>query len=388
MTAIYEVRIKSRAGVLREILTGAMGDPDAGHNDGYSQLSYLREVNSIGSGMFVINAESAVVDTLAPSGEPDLDAQIEFWRYDPDNEIEPYCDFYGFLRDREYQADENGQVRFIAYLEEQSDLLRRTAILYRANIDGRSSFDNDPAETILKTLVKYNATTSGTTADGRDRNVDSWGANVSVAADTAAGTTLTRSYMGRNLYEVLREVAESGGLDWSIVKTGAQSWQFRTATLLGTDRSSGTNTVTFSLPYGNMRRPTLRGNHRTEKTVVTVGGQGTDSSRSTRTRTGLNYNALYNSYETFVNGSQYSTNAGLDSEADERLEELRARDALSFDVIQVPSTLYGKHYFLGDKVRAYFMGFSYTPQIRRVAVDVRARGSQPTEQIQVTAANT
>lgn len=388
MTAIYEVRIKSRAGVLREILTGAMGDPYAGHNDGYSQLSYVREVNSIGSGMFVINAESAVVDTLAPNGEPELDAQVEFWRYDPDNEIEPYCDFYGFLRDREYQADDNGQVRFVAYLEEQSDLLRRAAVLYRANIDGRSSFDSDPAETILKALVTYNATNSGTTGDGRDRNVDSWGANISVAANTAAGTSLTRSYMGRNLYEVLREVAESGGLDWSLVKTGAQSWQFRTATLLGTDRSSGTNTVTFSLPYGNMRRPTLRGNHRTEKTVGIIGGQGTDSSRAVRVRTGTNYNTLYNSYEVFVNGSQYSTNAGLDSEADERLEEMRARDSLNFDVIQVPSTLYGKHYFLGDKVRAYFMGFSYTPQIRRVAIDVRARGSQPTEQIQITAADT
>lgn len=388
MSAVYEVRIKTRAGVLREILTGAMGDPYSGHNDGYSQLSYVREVNGIGSGLFVINAESDVVSALATNGEPDLDVQVEFWRYDSEYEIEPYCDFYGFLRDREYLADDDGQVRFVAHLEEQNDLLRRAAILYRANIDGRSSFASDPAETILKALVTYNATSSGTTADGRDRNVDSWGANVSVAADTAAGTSLTRSYMGRNLYDVLREVAESGGLDWSLVKTGAQSWQFRTAALLGTDRSSGVNTVTFSLPYGNMRRPSLRGNHRSEKTVVTVGGQGTDSSRSTRTRTGSNYNALYNSYETFVNGSQYSTDAGLDSEADERLEELRARDSLSFDVIQVPSTLYGKHYFLGDKVRAYFMGFSYTPQIRRVSVDVRARGSQPTEQIQITAADT
>lgn len=387
MAAVYEVRIKSRAGVLREVLTGALGDPNEGHNDGYTQLAYVKEVNSIGSGMFVLNAESNVVDTLASSGEPELDTQVEFWRSDSDNEIEPYCDFYGFLRDREYTTDDNGQVRFVALLEEQSDLMRRAAILYRANIDGRSSFDNDPAETILKTLVTYNATSAGTTADGRDRNVDSWAANVSVATNTAAGTSLSRSYMGRNLFDVLREVAESGGLDWSLVKTGAQSWQFRTAALLGTDRSTGTNTVTFSLPYGNMRRPNLRSNRRSEKTVVTIGGQGADNARVIRTRTGVNYNALYNSYEVFANGSQYSTSAGLDSEADERLDELRARDSLSFDVIQVPSTLYGKHYFLGDKVRAFFLGFSYTPQIRRVAIDVRARGNQSVEQIQVTAAD-
>lgn len=387
MTATYEVRIKSRAGVLQEVVTGVLGDPNAGQNDGYSMLSYVKAVNEIGSGLVVLNAESALADVLAPNGEPVLDMQVEFWRSDSDNEIAPYCDFYGFLRDREYTTDDNGQIRLIAYLDEQSDYLRRAAIDYRANVANRTLFSAVAAETILKTLVTRNATSSGTTGDGRDRNVDTWGSYISVAADTAAGTTLTLSCMGRNLYEVLKEVAETGGLDFSLVKTGAQAWEFRTAALLGTDRSSGSSTVTFSLPYGNMRRPGLRSNRRGEKTVVIAGGQGVDSARTVAVRTGTNHNATYNSFELFINASQYSTTAGLNTEADERLEELRARDALSFDVIQVPSTLYGKHYFLGDKVRAYFLGFSYTPQIRRVAVDVRSRGNQPTEQIQVTAAH-
>lgn len=384
MTATHEIRIKSRAGLLQEILTGALGDPNEGHNDGYTQLSYMKEVNQVGSGLFVLNATSAVAEVLCPSGVPQLDMQIEVWRSDLDNGIDPYCDFYGFLRDREYTTDDDGQIRLIVYLDEQNDYLRRASIDYRANVTNRTLFSNVPTETILKTLVTRNATTSGTTGDGRDRNVDAWGAFVSVAADTAAGTSLTLSCMGRNLFEVLKEVAETGGLDFSLVKTGAQAWEFRTAALLGTDRSA---TVTFSLAHGNMRRPGLRSNRRAEKTVVIAGGQGVDSARTVAVRTGANYQATYNSSELFINASQYSTTAGLETEADERLEELRARDTLSFDPIQVPSTLYGKHYFLGDKVSASFLRFAYTPQVRRVQVDVRSRGNQPTEQIQVTTAN-
>jgi len=384
MASVYEIRIFGRDGARYATLTGSMGSPGTGQDSGFSALSYVREVNGVGSGMFVVDAESAVVGFLDPSGLTLLDAQVEFWRSDTVNSVTPYCDFYGFVRDREYITDEDGTIRFVVYLDEQNDYLRRAAIAYRAGIANRTLFSNVPTETILKTLVTRNATSSGTTADGRDRNVDTWGTYISVAADTAAGANLTLSCMGRNLYEVLREVAETGGLDFSLVKTGAQTWEFRTAALLGTDRS---NNVTFALNYGNMRRPGLRSNRRSEKTVVVAGGQGIDSTRTIATRTGDNYNAAYNSLELFVNASQYSTTAGLETEADERLEELRARDILSFDVIQVPSTLYGKHYFLGDKVRAYFRGFSYTPQIQRVAVDVRSRGNQPVEQIQVTTAN-
>lgn len=384
MTATYEVRIKSRAGLLQAVLTGSA---KASSQGGFLSLSYTKEVNGIGTGLFVINANSAVTEVLAPSGDPVLDAQIEFWRRDDDNDIAPYCDFYGFLRDREYITDDNGTVQMIAYLDEQSDYLRRAVISYRANVTNRTLFSAVPAETILKTLVTRNATSSGTTADGRDRNVDTWGSYISVAADTAAGTSLTISCMGRNLFEVLREVAETGGLDFSLVKTGAQAWEFRTAALLGTDRSSGTSTVTFSLPFGNMRRPSLRSNRRAEKTVVIAGGENVDSQRTVAVRTGTNYNAVYNSFELFVNALMYGTSAGLQTEADARLEELRARDTLSFMPIQVPSTLYGKHYFLGDKVRAYFLGFAYTPQIRQVTVGVQSRGDQPVEQLQIMVAN-
>lgn len=384
MTAIYEIRVKNRAGALQETLTGALGAPDADENSGYILLAYTRLVNGVGNGAFAIHADSAIVDFLDPNGVTLLDAQIEFWRRDADNAIDPYADFYGFLRDREYSTDDNGAVTFIAYLDEQQDYLRRSIVAYPENTSGRSLFEDVPAETVMKALVTYNATSAGTTGDGRDTNVDAWGAYLSVASDGAAGNNVTISCAGRNLLETLQEVAAQGGLDFWLTKTGAQSWEFRTGARLGDDHAAD---VKFSLPLGNMRRPNLRSHHRAEKTKAVVAGQDSGGGRAKSIRTGTNYHSTYNSFETFINGSRYDSSDGLAALGDQRLEEVRALDELSFDVIQVPATLYGKHYGLGDSVSALFRGRSYTPQITRVDVDVRDRGAQPPEQIGIVIAD-
>lgn len=387
MPATYEVRIYTPAGAQQEILLGQSGEGDGNNaNAGWLGLSYSKGVNEIGNGAISINVESDALSALSTDGEPILDAQVEIWRRDPDNSITAYCDFFGFQRDRHYDTDENGITAYTAILAEQNDLLTRETIDYPANTANRSLFSAVATETILKTLVTRNATASGTTGDGRNFDVDAWGAFLSVAADTAAGTTQTKACFEENLFDVLQDVANAGGLDFWLTKTAARTWQFRTGTLLGTDRSSGSEAVTFALQFGNMRNASLHSNRRMERTVCVVGGQGIDSARAMRRRIGANYDATVNSYKTFHNGSRYSTNAGLDSAGDERLEELRARDSLSFQPIQVPSTLYGKHYFLGDKILAYYLGKSYTPQIRGVQVSVSARNSL-IEDIQVTAAD-
>jgi hypothetical protein len=385
MAAEYELRIYSQAGVRMARVSGIGGAHDDPSNAGFLSLSYIKGVNEVGTGAFTINADSNVLQYLVDDGDPILDVQVEIWRWDYDNDppIAPYCDFYGFQRDRDFDTDENGVITYTCHLREQSDLLCRAEILYRANKVNRSLFSAVATETILKTLATYNATSAGTTADGRDRAVDTWGGFVSVAADGAAGSSQTVACMGENLHDVLQAVANAGGLNYWLTKTGAQAWQFRTGTLLGTDRTA---TVTFSERYGNMRRPRLHGTNRMERTVVTAGGQGEEAMRKIRTRTGANYHATYNSRELFINASQYTTDAGLDSAADERLREMRAQDELSFETIQIPRTLYGLHFFVGDKITAFFLGKTYTPQIRRVEIDV-APGNKLIEKIAITVAN-
>lgn len=328
----------------------------------FLSLSYRKEVNAPGVLQFTVSDEHAIVDLV------EQDGQIEVWRWDYANGIDQYCDFYGLMIQEERVQDDNGLSTVTYSCPGQMDFLSRAIVAYPAGSVNRSQFTGKSAEEIMGTLVTRNATSSGTTADGRARNVDTWGSYISVEAYGSAGNILDFACAWANLLEALQDVARVGGRDFTLVKTGAQSWQFRTDETLGDDRSA---TVRFAPNLGNMRNPRLLRRRLNEKTVAIVGGQGENADRAIVTRTGTNYQATYNSKEVFVQATQYTTTAGLQTAGDVRLAELRARDDITWDVIQVPSTLYGKHYFLGDLVTGYYQGVTATKQINAVTVTVQ-----------------
>lgn len=354
MSAVYQLRAYTPAGVLTNIITD------------FINLAYVREVNGPGMCQFTLNADHLAIDDL------ELDAQVEVWRADAANGIDWYCDFYGFWRGEQRRADSDGTSTYTAYCVGQMSLLARAIIAYPAATADRCAFTTAKAETIAKGLVTYNATSSGTTADGRVRTVTL--AGISNQADGATGNTLDFNCAWRNLLGALQEVAQIGGGDFDLVKTGAQTWEFRWYVgQLGTDRSA---TLTFALQYGNMANPQLTRNSSDEKTVAIVGGQGEESSRTVRVRTGTNYAATHNATETFVQASMYTTTEGLNAAGDRELDTMKRRDVLTFDVLQVPSTRYGLHYTLGDLVTGYYQGITATKIIQRVTVSLDTSGTE------------
>jgi len=368
MAADYAIVIKSRAGAILRVLTGQEG--------GFRQLWYKKELNDVGLLYFDLDGEHEAIADL------ERDAQIEVWRWDTANSVTAYADFEALFVDEVRSADDDGNIVFRAECPGQMDFLARESVSWPANTADRSIFTSDPAETILKTLVTYNAVTaSATTGNGRIRTTDL--ANITVAADGAGGTTLTFACAHTNLLDALQEVARIGDRDFYLTRTGAQAWQFRTAQYLGTDRSA---TVIFALNFGNMSNPVLRRNRLNEKTVAVVGGQGEDSSRDFEVRTGANYNATYNSKVVFHDARQYSTTDGYNAAGDVRLDELRAKDELTWDVIQTPGSLYGVHYFHGDLVTGKFIDISATKQIVTVDVSYVPSDEMP-ESIQIETAN-
>ena len=357
MAAEYRVRIYSRAGAL-------VWEPAD-----YTALAYTRTVNEPGLAVVTLPGEHA-------AAAADLDYQVEGWRRDAANGLDWYRDFSGPVRDVERRAGADGTRTATLYAPGDLSRLARAIVAYRAATANRSSFTAAKAETILKGLVTYNATSSGTTADGRVRTVDLGG--ITVQADGAGGNTLDVACAWQNLLSACQGVAAVGGGDFDLVKTGAAAWEFRWyAGQLGTDRSG---TVRFGLTRGNMANPVLRRNTLDERTVAVVGGQGEEAERAVAVRTGANYLTVYNSVETFVDARRYSTTAGLEAAGDVALWGAQARYTLAFDVIQTPATLYGVHYFLGDLVAASFEEYSGTKKITGVAVQFDAAG----EQIQVT----
>lgn len=368
MAVDYALVIKTRAGAPVAVLTGQA--------NGFRQLSYTKEVNAPGLLIFDLDADHAAIADL------EQDGQVEVWRWDDANGIAPYVDFEGLFVDEERNTDDDGNSTFRAFCPGQIDLLAREIVAWFADTTDRSIFSSAKAETILKTLVTYNATAANaTTGNGRIFTTDI--ANISVEADGAGGNTITYACAYKPLLEALQDVARIGDRDFYLTRTGAQAWEFRTKQYLGTDRSAS---VTFALNYGNMGNPLLRRNRLDEKTRVVVGGQGLEGNRVVEIRTGANYDSTFNSKTVFYAATQYSTTGGLQAAGDIRLDELRARDDLTWDVIQTPGSLYGVHYFLGDLVTGYFQAVTAIKQIMRVSITF-APSNERAEVIRVEAGN-
>lgn len=356
MATEYKIRIFDRTGTLQYELID------------YRALAYTKAVNEPGMGIITLDGRAPVVSVI------DLDWQVEIYRRDLTHSLAWYCDFYGLFRDSEEKADENGVRSATLYCPGQMSLLQRASIAYPAATASRTVFSSTPAETIAKTLVTYNATSSGTTADGRIRDVTL--PSIIVEADAATGASLDYNCAWQNLHNALIDLADVGGGDFDLVKTDVAEWEFRWyAGQLGTDRSG---TIAFSLSQGNMTNPVLRRNTLSERTVAIVGGQGEENTRDVVVRTGSNYDAAYNAIEVFVDARQMSTTAGLNAAGDAALAVYQARYDLQFDVLQIPSTVYGRDYALGDLVTAVYGGYSATKQVASVAVEFGINGERLT----------
>lgn len=357
----YTLRINNQSGTLQYIATD------------FIRLEYSRVVNAPGLAVF------SVGDTHPLAGVLIRDWQVEIWRErsaddNNTNAIAAYADFYGFVRDEIRTTGADGQTIVTYYAVGQMHLLQRSIVAYATDVTNRTKFVNTPAETIAKALVTRNATASGRTTDGRDRDVPTWGNYVSVQADGALGEPLDVFCARRNLLEVLQEIARVGFGDFDLIKTGGRTWEFRWYDLQrGTDRST---TVKFSMQYGNMAEAQLRRRWIDELTVAIVAGQGTETSRTIAVRTGVNYNASVNSLEVLVDARDVTTTAGLNARGDARLRETRAVDELRFSILQTPGSLYGLHYFFGDIVTGYYQGVTAAKKIVGVTIRVDPDGSE------------
>lgn len=352
MSTQYQIRVYDRTGTIQHIITDFLA------------LSYTKEVNAAGLLSFDLTSGHRA------SPDFDLDWQVEVWRRNPIQDIDWYCDFYGFWRGEERIANDDGRSVYRALCTGQSGVLARAIVGYAAKTANRSYFTSQPAETLAKLLVQYNLTSSGTTADGRKRTVTRTG--VTVPASGGTGTVMDLSCAWRNLLDVLRDVATIGGGDFDLVKTAAATWEFTWYDAqLGTDRSGS---VVFALEYGNISTPKLTRTYMSERTAGIVGGQGNDSERKIVVRYGNNYLADYNDTEVFVDARQLDSTLNLQQYGDAELWERRAFNDLTFEVLQVPQTLYGKHYFLGDLVTARYEDVTAIKKVVRVTVAAQVDG--------------
>lgn len=295
-----------------------------------------------------------------------------YWR-DPDMGIAWQRVFNGFYHAQHREKEPTN----IFQMKVPGDLSRLSwrIVGWRSAVANRSKFTAVKAETIMKTLVSYNAGASATVANGRLREGAITG--ISVEADGAHGNTLDWYCAQDPLLETLQKLALLGGGDFDLVKTAAAAWEFRWYTgQLGTDRSA---TVKFGVELGNMGKPIYEYDHLDEATVAIVGGQGDEADRDFVVRTGLDY-AVSNDIEVFVNATDVDqgVTAGLNAKGDKRLAELRAKEVFPFKILQTPACAWGKHYFLGDlvKINNPFTSVSSTQKVKLVILGLDGKGNK------------
>jgi hypothetical protein len=355
MPSAYALRLYNTAGALQAVLTDVRG------------LSYTRRVNAPGAAQLSLAGDHAILSSIGDQWRVQVQRRPDGgdWR----------TELWALFRDEQWAHGENGSA-FTGYCPGILSVLGWRIVNWAAGTANRTDFTSDPAETIMKTLVTYNAGSAATTGNGRKR--DGAIAGLTVQADGAGGNTLDWRCHGKNLLETLRELAAVGGGDFDLVPSSPTAYEFRWyAGQRGTDRSA---TVKFSLALGNMAEPAFYLTRSTEKTVACVWGQGDGSARDYVTRTGANYHATSANTELYVDAKdvEKGATAALQARGDAWLDEAEAKELFQFEALQTDATSYGDEYDLGDLVTAVnpFNGESYTVQVKAVTVTLDKDGGE------------
>jgi len=359
MAGLYTLVIKGRDGIKRSEVVN------------YLSLAYTRKVNAAGLLLFELPPDHPAIPLL------ELDGQIEVWRRDREMGVTSHRDAGYLYRSLSYAFPNDQDERFTATCPGELHFLSRRIVAYPAGAAGLSTLEG-PAETVMRTIVAQNFTSSATVANGRDR--EGLLPGITVEADQGRGLTVAWSGTRKVVLGELQALAQPtvGGGDFDLVKTGATTWTFRFYPgQLGTDRTSGSNAVVFSRDFDNMGQPHLTFDQIDERTAAIVGGQGQETARAILTgQVGQNYSAV-NDIEVFVDARNADPDPShLQAIGRKALDEAQARQRLTFTPLQTPQTFYGRHYFLGDLVRASYRGLTVTLKVVAATITAQPDGDE------------
>ena len=344
LAAIYQIILYDSTGMRLAIL------------DDYRSLQFQNTVNGQGFFTLIINYNDPKRELF------EINGIIEIKRKIP-GVVDWYTEFNGHVENFQTNVFQNGNEQFTVVGSHFNGTLARRIIAY---YEGTAEADkNDVAETVMKEFVTENIGALATVPNGRFANGVM--SNFSIEADVATGVNWEGDRTGKNLLEVLQEISNFAEIDFEVqTDTTVGNYIFRTfVDQLGTDRttfgldpSTGLNGAgnaphIFAPERGNVQTSLVAEKHRKEKNRVFVYGQGTGATRNIVSRedaTAFDNTNNINLRETMRGGGSQDTAAKLNAKGDEVLESLKAIQKFEFTPQDIPSSLYGVHYFLGDKI--------------------------------------
>lgn len=336
--------------------------------DDFLELAVDVEVNGPGMAVCKLASDHRAVAQL------ERGSQVEVWRSDPEYDIAWYRQFNGAVLADRWKWPEGGDAHYLFWAPGDLQKLDARIVNWYAGYADRSQFLAVPGETIMKTLVNYNAGAAATVANGRKRAGVISG--LAVQADGAAGTAVDWYCHGENLLQSLQKLAPLVGGDFDLVKLSATSWEFRWYTgQLGTDRSAG---VLFAIERGNVVDVELFTDYMQGKTAACVWGQAQGSERAYSTVLSTDFWSAAYDVEMYVDAKDIDIANSLTGRGQKDLAENAPANGMTFKVSQTPACMFGKHYFLGDlaKLRNPRTGVDDTVQVYGASLNIAEGGDE------------
>lgn len=305
----YETRLYNTSGSLLHVF------------DGWASLNVDRRLNDFSTHIFSIPSS----DERSLSFRKDCFLQVR-----RKNEyIDWYTEYIGFHRTRRVQITSTGLEIFTSYGRSLEDLLRRRMIAFTDpySLSGKAS-------DVMKAFVRENATFSP--ASGR--YVDGTITGLSVADDDLLGPDWEGERSRRNLLDVLTEMSKTTDVDFFVDWVPPNSFLFRTRF------PRQVRPLVFSVDFGNLAALDYT-NSATEETNVVI------LSQTINKQSAAVVDSPWNRSEAMIDPGSNVTPQELDTLMDEELERGAAKENVSLDILQTPTSQYGRDYFMGDMVR-------------------------------------
>lgn len=274
-----------------------------------------------------------------------------------------------FVRKIKAETDSKGVTLYNIICESAKGLVRRRIIPYASQntYTQKSTYADD----MMKAIMRENF---GALAIDSNRDISAW---LEIAPDVSAGLAMTKEFSRRNVYDVLREIAETSRqlgqyLTYDIVRVSQNLLRFQTyVNCRGTDRR---DMAIFSLTRRNLIDSVYEEDAFGEKTYIYCGGLGVGEERVVATAADAARIAAspFGRMEDFVDGRQTEDITALTNDASQALWSSRPRQSFSGTIAETENSIYGIDYFFGDIVTAFGYGKSFPCLVDRVHVTVDA----------------
>lgn len=387
----YELWLTDDLGNRMALLTD-FGEP--------SFFAYTRAVNGLGTINFGLPFRP-FEQKFSPYFRPDW--RVEVWRSPAYGIPMRREDVYILRKPHVFLREDNVEILQF-YGRNGLDLLYRRSVIQRGGTSWARK--TDLADDMMKEIVREQMLFgSSLDEDGVQDDTRAWPEDeFSVQTDAGLGPSMSLAFADKKVIDVLKQIKDNTRqlnvedaanrriyfdvVPVSLAEGSAPSgsrlgWEFRTyADLRGMNRT--TNGVTFSPENENIGSPAYSKSHLDEYNSVVVRGNGKGKTQIVEVvdATGRIQSSRWNRIEAVISARNETTTAGLRAAGRAALNKGKPIQEFQGTFLNtpgrkdVPQSLYGIDWDLGDRVRANYAGRQFNVDINVVYVNVDDSGKE------------